>query len=231
MSNDNRRECPDNCPGCNASGTVGECSPDNRREGYAAAITAARTRIGFDAYSTELADAAMAVADAEIQGAIDVMRLKVDSARDENARLRAEQKTADEYAAKMRDEIDRWRVENARLRAELERKTSAYDELADTATRSNARLRAERDDYRQRFEAQMTAGAELVDENKSLRTELSESQTKFRAAAIQVERARRQYVEAVATIDRVRSVLCAADLSDRETGFYMDTRAALEGEQ
>lgn len=62
------------------------------------------------------------------------------------------------------------------------------------------------------------------DENDRLRAELEEADENDRRRGAEL-------FEKNATIERVRSVLGAADLSDRETGFYMDTRAALEGEQ
>ena len=42
-------------------------------------------------------------------------------------------------------------------------------------------------------------------------------------------RLERELNEARATIERVRAVLDRADISDRETGFYMDARDALDG--
>ncbi|GAA1064698.1 hypothetical protein [Streptomyces asiaticus] len=102
---DDRRECPDNCPGCNAPGGVGECGPDDRRERYAAALRA-NWQLDPDVLD-DLTTAVMAVADEEARTA------------------------HDEHCIQAGEEVARLTEENARLRAELDSTKAAHRAIWD----------------------------------------------------------------------------------------------------
>ena len=103
----------------------------------------------------------------------------------------------------IRSAVSRMVDENARLRAELE---EAREECR-IARRREVRYNGDLD----------RAQVEIA----RLRAELDENTGVLKAL-------RRQRDKAEATISRVRAVLDSADLSDRETGFFMDIRAALD---
>ena len=111
---------------------------DERRERYAAAIIEAQSQayIPYDLTAYHYADAAMAVADAEQQETEDaymvaaVIRKDLETAREENARLKAEQRGLRENLESAEAEIREQDADIARLRAELsDTKRRATDDL------------------------------------------------------------------------------------------------------
>lgn len=106
---------------------------DERRERYAASIFGSDGEYPWGDLRREdqwayfpYADAAMAVADDEIQGGIDVMRRKLDRERDENNRLRRELE-ATQRAKRENDE--RFQLDAAEARAEADRLRARVAEL------------------------------------------------------------------------------------------------------
>lgn len=210
---------------------------DERRKRYAAAIE----NSGAVAYPMDYyidADAAMAVADAEMgcgceshtsneecEGPVLVVLAGL---REENARLRAElalkdaeQREIEGDCIRLSEELDEAREANAEL-SKCARDATHWEHVADRMRSEITRLRAELERERYEEYANLLALYEMTAqrdensraENASLRAELGRLKT---AARIVVENQWYQMLsEALATIERVRAVLDAGPMTGHE---------------
>lgn len=188
-----------------------------RRDRYAEAFFGGVAPRRLSAEDWLLIGAAMTVADLEAESIYD----RAVSAEREVARLRRTVRDLESVIARQDREKDgQWKA-ITRLRAELEdvrrwedvakESLSLGQEMADEI----ARLRDERENAR----LTLAYDKEVIDRLRAELGSLAQAHSELMNRA----------ADYVSTIERVREVLNGADISDRESGFYMDIRAALEG--
>ncbi|KAF4408643.1 hypothetical protein [Streptomyces lycii] len=107
----------------------------------------------------------------------------------------------------------------------------SYEQAKTIADAALAVADAELSDLRFLFDSARDRADNLADENARLREQLADAQRDHHEDTQQLAEMRETITRLRAELEAAKAVVDRADTNDRETGFFMDVRDALNGER